>query len=109
MYRALEHGDPRLTAWRLRAKRALWRWWCRSVAEHWRTHGAIAWSPFSSEPVHCRICGAVFRDLADAHGVDEYIARVTRRRINREAAMRDKRHGGPRDGEHFERVRRIER
>ena len=108
VWTALEGSDPRLLALRFRVTRAVRRWWCRDVRQHWRHPSAIWWNE-GGTGAHCDVCGARFQSLADAHGVDERVARRTMRRLIEEERLRNLRHGGPCEGEPFERVRKITR
>jgi hypothetical protein len=83
------------------------RTWCRDVRAHWR-HGYVI--P-ASAGVRCDVCGARFRSLADAghvaRGLAGFIHPSEAERIATQTAMEDKRHGGNRQGEHYEYVRRT--
>jgi hypothetical protein len=88
--------------WRKARAHAL-RWYCRSVAQHWRRDGIeqTEWG------CRCVICGARFGALAHAGIVEpgEHVHPRTARRLARESDMRDLRHGGRAEGEPWERVR----
>jgi hypothetical protein len=85
----------------------LLRAWCRDVRAHWR----LGYVATATAGVQCTVCGARFRSLAEAGTIEKgwggSLARRDVEDLVRRAAMEDRRHGGARYGEHYERVRRV--